>query len=376
MEQRSQYFDVTYEKKMIEVNRYRRLARTFAFICYVLAVAVFCVGVVYTLNAATQDISNIGVEGITNARLATMAGSVFAVWTVMTVLLGWGVQRVFGQHRRTEKPVARAAVGCLRLSSLGCIFWVLLGALVIVFTGQVLTTAKAISIPEYFVGVSIATIVNTLILTVAWFIKVNFVDLNDEERNHAYQTYLNDVQGVLPQIANPEIRAFLQQQTFYVLPKLDQSLKGTLLKDLSRLNLLNGSTRIVLHNADFRHADLRSSDLPEADLQEINLEEARLGGSLLYKLNLYKARLKKSDLSRARLQEANLQEADLTEAVLTGAKLRAANLNKANLQGANLQGADLRYANLEGAVLKEADLRGADLTGAVVTTAQIRNTKV
>ena len=387
MEQRSQYFESTYEKKMIEVNAYRRLARTFAFICFVVAGLVFCLAVSCTLLAAFQDMSRIQAEGMTNARFAILIGNLFGVGVVMIALLGWRVQRVFGQHRRTEKPGARAAVGCLRLSSLGCMLWIIPpGLLSIIFTGQHLTIAKPISVGEFFVGVALLIIVNTLILSVAWFIKVNYVDLNEQERKHVYQTYLNDVKRVLHQIANPEIRAFVQQQTFYVLPKLDQTLKGTLLKDLRKLNLLNGSTRIVLRNADFRGVDLCSSDLPEADLREINLEKTRLEGALLSKVNLYKARLKKCNLNRARLQEANLQQADLTEAVLTEAKLRAANLHRAilqkanltgaNLQGANLQEANLRYANLEGAVLKDADLRGADLTGAIVTTAQLAEPKV
>lgn len=372
---------------MIEVNAYRRLARTFAFICFVVAGLVFCLGVFSTLLAALQDMSQIHAEGMTNARFATMVGNIFAVCVVMITLLGWRVQRVFGQQRRTEKPVARATVECLRLSSLGCMLVLLpAGLLGIIFTGQHLTIAKPISVGEFYVGVAILIIVNTLILSVAWFISVTFVRLNPQERKHAYQVYLNDVQGVLLQIADPEARAFVQQQTLYVLPKLDQTMKGALLKDLGKLNILNGSMRIVLRNADFRGADLGLSDLPEANLQEINLEEARLEGALLYKANLYKARLKKCDLSRARLQEANLQQADLSEAVLTEAKLRAANLHgtilrkanlsRADLRSANLQAANLRYANLEGAVLKEADLRSADLTGAIVTTAQLREAKV
>ena len=372
---------------MIEVNPYRRLARTVAFICYVVAGLLFCVGVFLTWAAANQHMTYIpGYEGMTNDRFAVVVATMFGAWILMIVLLGWRVQRVFGQHRRTEKPVARAAVGCLRLSSIGCVLWPLAGALGIIFAGQVPTTSRPIGLPDLLVAVSIVIVVITLLLSVSWFISANVLRLNAQERRRAYQVYLHALHTELPRVTDPEIRAFLQEQTFYVLTKLDQPLKGTLLKDLCKSNLLNGSTRIVLHNADFRGADLRSSDLPEADLREINLEEARLEGALLSKVNLYRARLKKCDLSRARLQEANLQEADLTQAVLTGAKLRAANfrrtileaanLSHANLQGANLQEANLRYANLEGAVLKDTDLRGADLTGAVVTTVQLQQAKV
>src|SRR5205085_10655600 len=96
----------------------------------------------------------------------------------------------------------------------------------------------------------------------------------------AYQAYLALVQAHLPTIAEPETRARLQDQTIYVLPKLDRSLKGTLLEELSKSNLLTGSTRILLRDADFRQADLCLSDLPEADLRRMNLEEARWEGVL------------------------------------------------------------------------------------------------
>lgn len=371
---------------MIEINPYRRIARTIAFICYVVAAAVFGGGILLSFVALTQPMDHMRGEGVTNRQLAAIVGSMFAIWTLMITLLGWRVQRVFGQHRRTEKPVARAAVGCLRLSSLGCLLWMMPGLLGIIFTGRSLSLGRPLSLEEWLVVASIMSVVIILMLTVAWFISRNFEELNDQERQLAYQAYLNFVQGESPGMADPETRASLQQQTSYVLPKLDQTLKGTLLKDLSKLNLLTGSTRIVLRNVDFRRADLCSSDLPEADLREINLEEARLEGALLSRVNLAKARLKRCNLSRARLQEANLQQADLTEAVLSGAKLRAANLHRArlekanlshaNLQSTNLKEANLRYANLEGAVLKETDLRGADLTGTILTAEQLQQARV
>jgi len=367
---------------MIEINPYRRLARTIAFICYVAAGAVFCLGVFLSLAAATQDMSYISeIERMTNAQFATMIGTLFAALVVIINLVGWRVQRVFGQHRRTEKPIASAAVECLRLASLGCLFWLIPGALGVIFTGHVLSNGRSVTIPGLIVAVSIISLAIILMLSVAWFISANVLRPNDRERDHAYQAYLSDVQEKLPRVADPQTRAFLQEQTLYVLPKLNQPLKSTLLKDLSKSNLLTGGTRIVLCNADFRGADLRLSDLPEADLREINLEEARLEGALLFRVNLYKAKMRKCNLNRARLQEANLQEADLTDAVLIEAKLRAANLygtilQNANLSGANLQGANLRQANLEGAILKDTDLRGADLTGAVVTTAQLAEAKV
>jgi uncharacterized protein YjbI with pentapeptide repeats len=374
--QRSQYFECIFGKKMIEPNPHRRIARIFAFTCYVVAGLVLCFSLFPIYGAATMNMAEIrGVEGLTNAKMTVMVGSIFAIVVLMLVLLGWRVQKVFGQHRRTDKPVARAAVGCLRLGSLGCGLWALPSGIGVIFTGQLLSTGEPAGVQDLFVGASAFIIAITLMLSVAWFISANFV--HDPDLRRVYQAYVGLVHAELPGMADPETRAHLQKQTLDLLTKLDQTLKGKLLEDLSKARLLTGSTRIILGNADFRGVDLCLSNLPEADLPEINLEGARLEGALLSKVNLYKARLKRCNLSRARLQEANLLQADLTEAVLYGAKLRAANLNgaileKANLSQANLQGANLRYANLEGAVLKETDLRGADLTGTIVTAEQLR----
>lgn len=372
---------------MIEANPHRRIARMFAFICYVLAGFLACVSIFFILAAANTDTTQLrGAEGVTNTRLTIMVGSMFSIWVLMIALLGWRIQRVFGQHLRTEKPVARATVGCLRLGSLGCGLWALPTTLGVIFTGRILATGEPAGVQDLFVGASGFIVAITLMLSLAWFVSANFVHLNDQERKRAYQTYLHILQTELPRVADPEIRAHLQEQTFGVLPKLDVTLKGTLLEDLSKSNLLRGGTRIVLRNADFRGADLCLSDLPEADLREINLEGARLEGALLSKVNLYKAQMKQCNLSRARLQEANLEQADLTEAALNDAKLRGANLtqtkltkanlSQANLQGANLQQANLSYANLKGAVLKETDLRGADLTGTIVTAEQLQQAKI
>jgi uncharacterized protein YjbI with pentapeptide repeats len=371
---------------MIETNPHRRIARVFAFICYAVAGLVLCSSIFFILAAATADLTQMrGLEGVTNTRMTIMVSSVFGIIILMIVLLGWRVQRLFGQHRRQEKPAARAAVGCLRLGSLGCGLWALPTAFGILTTGQVLSTGEPAGIQDLFIGASGFIIAIILMLSIAWFISANFVRLNDEERRRVYQAYLNMVQTESSRMADPETRAYVHAQTMDVLTKLDTTLKSTLLEDLSKSNLLTGNTRIVLGNVDFRCVDLRLSNLPDADLREINLEKARLDGAMLSKINLYKARLKKSNLSSARLQEANLEQADLTKALLNDAKLREANLSRAvlkhanlshaNLQGANLQGANLREANLEGTVLKETDLRGADLTGAIVTAEQLGEAK-
>ena len=371
---------------MIETNPHGRIARVFAFLCYIVAGFVLCSSIFFILAAAKMDLTQMqGVEGITNTRMTIMVTTVFGIIILMIILLGWRVQRLFGQHRRQEKPGARAAVGCLRLGSLGCGLWALPTVFSILTTGTVLSTGEPAGIQDLFIGASGFIVATILMLSIAWFISANFVRLNAAERKGVYQSYINLVQAQSLRMADPETRAYVQAQTIDVLKKLDPTLKSTLLQDLSKSNLLTGNTRIVLSNGDFSHVDLCLGSLPEADLREINLEEARLEGAMLAKVNLSKAKLKRSNLSRARLQEANLQQADLTEAVLSEAKLRGANLSRAilknanlshaNLHGANLQGANLREANLEGAVLTETDLRGADLTGAIVAAEHLQQAR-
>src|SRR5690349_11531822 len=131
------------EANMIEINPHRRLARIFAFFCFVVSVFLACISIFFILAAANMDLTQMpGLEGVTNARMTVMTASVWAIWIFMFALLGWRIQNVFGQDRRTEKPVARAAVGCLRLGTLGCALWALPTTLGILFTGHVLATGE------------------------------------------------------------------------------------------------------------------------------------------------------------------------------------------------------------------------------------------
>src|SRR5688500_20124887 len=109
---------------MIEANPHRRIARVFAFICYVVAGLLACVSVFFILPAAYMDLSQIrGVEGVTNARMTVMVGSMFTSWVLMIALVGWWIQRVFGQHLRIEKPIATGSGGWLRGGSLAGGWW-------------------------------------------------------------------------------------------------------------------------------------------------------------------------------------------------------------------------------------------------------------
>jgi hypothetical protein len=277
---------------MAEPNPHRRTARIFAFACYIIAGLVFVSSIFFTLAAATVDMSQLPLEGVTNQQMVIMVASIFMIVTLIIALFGWRVQSIFGQQRRQEKLAAKSAVGCLRLGSLGCGLWALPSTITVLLTGKMLATGEPAGLREIFVGASGFVLAITLMLSIAWFISANFVRPNLAEGRRAYRAYLDLIQPRLPELAEPETRAYVQEQTIEVLKKLDTTLKSALLDYLSKSGLLTGPTRIVLQGADFRRADLRLINLPRADLSGINLDEANLQGATLFGANLYRASLK------------------------------------------------------------------------------------
>jgi hypothetical protein len=313
-----------------------------AFVCYVLAGFVVVAGIFFTIVAASMELPAPGLEAVTNARMAVMVASIFAIIALMVSLLGWRIQRLFGQPRRQEKLAAKSAVGCLRQGSLGCGLWALPSTFTVLLTGKMLATDEPAGLREIFVGTSGFALVIILMLSVAWFISATFVRTSPEEGRRIYQEYLGRVQPRLPGLADLATRAYVQEQTIEVLAKLDMTSKRFLLEYLSRMGLLTGVTRITLQTADFRGVDLYSINLPRADLHGINFEHAKLQDAFLFEADLNGARLNKADLSRANLQDADLRMADLTGAVLDGANLRGADLG-----GALVTPAQLGRARLE-----------------------------
>jgi hypothetical protein len=324
---------------MAEVNPHQQMARVIAFACYLVAGLVLVAGVLFTLAAATMDVSNLPVEGtVTNLRMAVMIASMFIIIALMIALSGWRVQSLYGQQRRQEKLFAKSAVGCLRLASLGCGLWLLPSTITALTAGIWLATGQPLSPQDVFVAASGHILIIIGMLSVAWFISKTFVNLKGER---AFDDYLKRIRPRLPALADPETRAYVQEQTSEVVAKLDETLKSALLDYLSRSHLLTGPNRITLHGADFRGVDLCSLDLPDADLSGINLEQAKLQGARLYKANLRRARLNGANLSRANLQSADLGQADLTDAMLAGAMLGGANLLEALVTPAQLNQANL-----------------------------------
>ncbi|HKQ06940.1 MAG TPA: pentapeptide repeat-containing protein [Blastocatellia bacterium] len=331
---------------MIDINPHRKVARIVAFVCYVLAGFVLVAGVLFTLAAATFDMSQFGQPGATNRKMAILTASIFLIIAVMLTLLGWRIQVLFGQQFRQDKLLAKSSVGCLRLGGLGCGLWTLPSASIILLTGKRAFTNESANFTDIFVGASGSILLMIIMLSVAWFISVNYTQPGPEDRKRAFAAYHEDIKLRLLRLSEPDARAYVQERTMEVLTKLDAPLKSLLLRFLSDSELLAGYTRVVLRGTDFRQVDLCSTSLPRADLHEINLEQSMLRGAFLFEANLYKANLRDADLSYANLGEANLRQADLTGAVL----------EKANLQGADLTGANVTLMQLDKAHLEKTTL--------------------
>lgn len=312
---------------MAELNPHQQTARVIAFAFYIVVGLTLIAGFVMTLAAATMDVSQLPVEGtVTNLRMALIMASMFSIFALMFFLVGWRIQRLFGQPRRQERPLARSAVGCLRITSLGCGLWLVPSTSTALIKGIMLATGEPVGLKEILVGASGSVLAIILMMSIAWFISTNFVKLKG---GGAYNDYLKRIEPLLPDLADPTTRAYVQEQTLEVLTKLNLTLKSDLLDYLSRSRLLTGPHRITLQGTDFSGVDLRSLDLPDADLSGVNLEQARLQGARLFRADLRRARLNRADLSRANLQGADLRQADLTDAVLAGTYLSEANLLEA-----------------------------------------------
>jgi len=326
---------------MTELNPHRQSARIVAFVCYILAGFVLVAGVLFTLASATADMSQLGLEGVSNMKMAYLTASMFLIIALMIVLLGWRIQLLFGQHRRPDKLLAKSSVGCLRLGSLGCGLWTLLSASITLLTGKRLVTGEQATFTDIFVGASGSILLIIILLAVAWFISANYTQLKSEDRKRAFEAYREDINPHLFRLAQPDTRAYVQERTMEILTKLDAPLKSVLLRFLSDSRLLTGYERIALSDADCRYIDLRSVSLPRADLHAINLEQSTLQGATLFEVDLRKANLKNTDLSYANLEGANLRQADLTEALLGNANLSGADLTEANVTLRQLEQAHL-----------------------------------
>lgn len=217
----------------------------------------------------------------------------------------------------------------------------------------------------------------------------------DNQREILLQAYLDRMSELLLQQhlrhseAHAEVRYLARARTLTILPRLDGSRKGSLVKFLYESNLievinlsgadLSGAilNEAKLHRANLSEANLSQALLELADLSEANLSGANLSQALLLfanlsEANLNGAKLHKADAHDANLGKANLNWADLSEATLNRADMHEASLHKSNLRQAHMQNVNLCNAELRAADLSQADLGAADLTGADLSEAELR----
>lgn len=170
---------------MTEQNPHQHTGRFVAFACYFFAGLMLVAGIFFTLAAATMDMPQLSLQGVTNQRMAIMIASIFLIVVLMIVLLGWRIQSLFGQQHRQEKLAAKLTVGCLRLGGLGIALWAVPSTVTVLLTGKMLATGELAGFREIFVGISGFVLAILLMLSVAWFISANFVRPILEERQSA-----------------------------------------------------------------------------------------------------------------------------------------------------------------------------------------------
>ncbi|HEY4035788.1 MAG TPA: pentapeptide repeat-containing protein [Ktedonobacteraceae bacterium] len=179
---------------------------------------------------------------------------------------------------------------------------------------------------------------------------------NEQQQETALQTYLDRMSDLLlnsklreSQLGD-EVRNVARARTLTILPQLNSTRKGELVRFLKEAGLIDQESVIV--------------SLVGADLGGASLDGVNLSGTYLSRVDLSWASLDGADLSHANLVNTNLVGADLSEANLDSSNLRAAALWKAKLVYANLNQASLSGAWLSEAYLSYANFSGADLSGA------------
>jgi hypothetical protein len=138
----------------------------------------------------------------------------------------------------------------------------------------------------------------------------------DQQQETALQTYLDRMSDLLltDHLATSpdgdEVREVARERTHTLLPQLNSTRKGEVIKFLYEAGLLQGNAK-----------GPAAVNLDRDDLSGANLQGSNLGG-----VNLSHADLSDANVSYADLTGANLFDADLTGANLTGANLAKATM--------------------------------------------------
>ena len=203
----------------------------------------------------------------------------------------------------------------------------------------------------------------------AWFTaqqgKVSDRENTDNQRETALQAYIDKISELLlhehlgESTGNHQVETIARARTATVLRTLDPVRRGSLIRFLSRADILVKCTE--------KEKAMAGLDLHGADLSRLNLRNTNLSGA-----NLSGAFLSESDLIETSLIQAKISEAFLFEANLSGADLTGADLSRAFLYEANLTGADLSWAKLRGAkIMQEQWEQAKSLKGATMPDGSI-----
>src|SRR6266568_7904902 len=111
-------------------------------------------------------------------------------------------------------------------------------------------------------------------------------------------------ENLIPSQQSDKVRKLARARTLTVLPRLDGSRKGSIIRFLYDADLINVDIEGSI--MDLSGADLRGADLSMANLSHTFLEHADLKGATLGSANLSGAFLNKADLRAISKKEARL----------------------------------------------------------------------
>ena len=192
--------------------------------------------------------------------------------------------------------------------------------------------------------------------------KVADAENKDNQRETALQAYIDKMSELLlheklrDSAEDDEVRKIARVRTLTILPRLDGSRKGSVIRFLYESGLIDKDKTII----DLFGADLTWSD-PGTFLNGANLSNAFLTNAILTLSELKNAKMNNVILTGAYLDFANLSDADL----------HYSRLNKSNMFNAKFVGANLSYVLLTDSILEEANLSKSNLTGAIFKGANL-----
>lgn len=155
----------------------------------------------------------------------------------------------------------------------------------------------------------------------------------DQQQETALQNYLNEISDLLlnqhlgTSKVGDEVRAVARSFTLTILPQLNGTRKGEVIRFLYDSGLINTGTDTIidLDRADLSHANLSNMYLSGASFRGVDLDNANMAGAMLVDVDFTDG-IENSDKNMTLYFATDLEDANLEVANLSGAKFGDINL--------------------------------------------------